>query len=76
MTELVVNYDEKAILDKNSLSKLAGMDTKVALVSRVVLGIDELTEGSLKLFSSAESLEKVAKIESNYFEELAKKKEQ
>lgn len=41
MTELITNYDENAILDENSLSKLAGMDVKVALVSRVVLGIDE-----------------------------------
>ncbi len=74
MTELIVNYDENAILDENSLSKLAGMDTKVALVSRVVLGIDELTEESLKLFSSTKDLERVVKIESEYFERLAKKK--
>ena len=76
MTELIVNYDKNAILDNNSLSKLAGMDTKVALVSRVVLGVDELTEESLKLFSSTKDFEKVAKIKSEYFERLAKKKGQ
>ncbi len=76
MTELITNYDENAILDENSLSKLAGMDAKVALVSRVVLGIDELIEESLKLFSSTKDFERVAKIEPAYFERLAKKKGQ
>ena len=76
MTELIVNYDENAMLDENSLSKLAGMDTKVALISRVVLGVDELTEESLKLFSSTKGFERVAKIEPEYFEHLAKKKGQ
>ena len=75
ITKVIANYDEKATIDEDSLSKLAGMDTKVAMVSRIILGIDELTEESLKLFSSAENLEKVAKIEFDYFERLAKKKQ-
>ena len=58
MTEVLAQYDEKATLDENSLLKLAGMDTKVVLISRTVLGIDELTEESLKLFSSTKDFEK------------------
>ena len=76
MSELLTNYDENAILDQNSLLKLAALDSKVALISRVVLGIDELTEESLKLFSSTKDFERVAKIELGYLERLAKKKGQ
>jgi hypothetical protein len=76
MSELIDNYDKSAIINEESLLKLAGMDAKVALVSRVVLGVDELTEESLKLFSSTKGFERVAKIEPEYFEHLAKKKGQ
>ena len=50
------------------------MDTKVALASRVVLGIDELSEESLELFSSVKGFERVVKIEPEYFERLGKEK--
>ena len=76
MTELINTYDETLTIDENSLLKLAGMDTKIALASRVVLGIDELTEESIKLFSSVDSLERITQIESDYFEALAKKEAQ
>ncbi len=73
MTELLVNYDENEKLNEEHLIKLSSMDAKVALVSRAALGIDELTEESLKLFSNVKDFERLAKIESEEFKVFAKR---
>lgn len=62
MTELVVIYDENRKLDKEHTAKLSAMDAKVALISRAVLGVDELTQESLELFSSGKNYEGLVKI--------------
>lgn len=74
MTELVVNYDENGKLDEKDMVKLSGMDAKVALVSRALLGVDELSNESLKLFSSAQNFERLAIIEAKELTVLAERK--
>jgi hypothetical protein len=63
MTELVVLYDENHKLDKEHIAKLSALDAKVLLISRAVLGVDELTQESLELFSSGKKYEGLVNIE-------------
>ncbi len=76
MVDLIIEYDDNATIDEKSLSKFASMHTKVALISRVVLGIDELTGESIKLFTSIKNFDTVTNIKPEYIEYLAKKKRQ
>lgn len=71
VTEFLRRYDT-GIVSPDELASLAARDTKVALVARMVLGVDELSEQSLRLFSSTESLTRVAKIQISEFENMAK----
>jgi hypothetical protein len=49
------------------------MAVKVSLISRAVVGADELTEESLRLFTSKKHLENLASIEVEHFEKMTKK---
>lgn len=73
MTELAVNFDENGKLDEKDMVKLSAMDAKVALVSRALLGVDELSDESLKLFSSMKNFERLAKIELEELKVLKKR---
>jgi len=73
MTELAVNFDENGKLDEKDMVKLSAMDAKVALVSRALLGVDELSDESLKLFSSVQDFERLAKIEAKELTILAER---
>ena len=58
-----MEYDENETIDTEQMVKLIAMDTKVAMVARLVLGVDELTEESIKIFSSKKAFAKSAHIE-------------
>jgi predicted AAA+ superfamily ATPase len=75
MSDLLGTYDQKKTVDKKSAERIAGMDAKVALMSRVVLGVDALTDESLGIFSSTKGLERVAAIESDHYLQLARDKD-
>ena len=72
MVNLLVSYDESTRLDPNSLTTLSAMATKVALISRTVIGVDELTGESLGLFSNKKHYEALTKIEVEHFERMSK----
>lgn len=72
MLELLVAYDENETVDKRTMLKLSGMDTKVALISRTVLGVDNLTDESLVLFSTAKDFKRVTRMEAALFERLVR----
>lgn len=67
-------YDKNKIIDSNQIVKLSAIGTKVALVARSVLGVDELTEESIKIFSSKKAFGNLANIEISYFENMAREK--
>lgn len=53
MADILVSYDGGEGLAEDSMETLVAHSTKVGLLSRVLLGIDELTTESLKLYSTA-----------------------
>ena len=69
---ILVEYDKNESIDSEQIVKLSAMGTKVALVARSVLGVDELTEESIKIFSSKKAFERLANIETSSFEEMAR----
>jgi hypothetical protein len=73
MTDLLGDYDEVSKIDQDKLITIMAIDAKVALLSRAVLGVDELTDESLRLFSSTKSFERLATLESKELEERARK---
>ncbi len=74
VTTIAVEYDENGAIDSEQMIKIIAMETKVALVARSVLGVDELTEESIKIFSSKKEFERLANIEVSSFEDMARDK--
>ncbi len=72
MTTLLVQYDENGQIEPDGLTKLCAMAAKVALISRVVIGVDELTGESLALFSGTKDYERLAELEVEYLERVSK----
>jgi hypothetical protein len=74
MTAQLVNYDKTSKIDHDEMIAIIAIETKVALLSRAVLGVDELTDESLRLFSSSKGFENLTKIELNELEQLARER--
>jgi hypothetical protein len=72
MLEILVSYDEEKGITEDIVKTLVAMMTKVCLLSRAVVGTDELTGESINLFSSKSDYEKLASLE---IEELKKRYE-
>ncbi|HIJ80007.1 MAG: hypothetical protein OEY01_16055 [Desulfobulbaceae bacterium] len=63
MADLLINYDEGNGIPEENFKNLVAMMAKVGLVSRSVIGTDELTEESISLFSSKKKYEELANLE-------------
>ncbi len=63
IVDILVSYDDKNEIEEESLKSFVAMCTKIGLMSRNVFGVDELTEESLKLFSSKKHYEELANLE-------------
>lgn len=74
MTDLAVDDDEVSKIDQDKLIAIMAIEAKVALLSRAVLGVDELSDESLRLFSKRKRFESVTNIELSELEELARQK--
>ncbi len=72
MTDLTVDYDATSKIDKDKLIEIVAIDAKVALLSRAVLGVDELTDESLRLFSKRKEFESLTNLELKELEERAR----
>ena len=72
MTDLTVDHDEASKIDKDQLIRIMAIDAKVALLSRAVLGVDELSEESLKLFSNRKGFESATSVELGELENLVR----
>lgn len=73
MTEILVNYDAGSGISEDSFQTLVTMMAKIALLSRTVIGVDQLTEESLRLFSSKKEYENLANIEIDNFRKMLEK---
>lgn len=73
MSGILGEYDESKGIKQASFTNLVARMTKVALLARVVLGVDELTDESLSLFAAAKDYERTASIEIGFFEGLVDK---
>ncbi|HXC43139.1 MAG TPA: hypothetical protein VNY51_06430 [Candidatus Dormibacteraeota bacterium] len=71
MVKLLVRYDEDGQIEPDDLARLLAMSAKVGLLSRAVIGVDELTDESLALFSSKKSYQSLAEIEVEHFERMS-----
>ncbi len=69
MSNVLIKYDEKGEIEEANFKNLVDRMTKVALVARVVLGIDELTDESLSLFAASKDYERIVNMEIKFFEE-------
>ncbi len=70
MVQMLADYDEGKSVTEDCLRELIARETKVALLSRAVIGTDELTEQSMKLFSKKGDLERLSDIEIDYFRKM------
>jgi len=70
MIQMLVDYDEGKGVTENHLRELAAREAKVALLSRVVMGIDELTEQSMNLFTKKNNFERLADMEIDHFRKI------
>ena len=73
MTGILVSYDEGSGISDDSFKILVAMMAKIALLSRAVIGADQLTEESLSIFSSKKEYENLVKIEIEHFRKIHKK---
>jgi hypothetical protein len=67
---LLCDYDKTQKIEGGELSRIVAMSAKVALICRAVIGVDELTEESLTLFSSKKAYEDLTEIDYGHFEQL------
>ncbi len=58
---ILSEYDESQNIDSEQFIKFSAMGRKVALLARAVLGVDELTEESIKIFSSKKEFDAISK---------------
>ncbi|MDH4081300.1 MAG: hypothetical protein OEU68_15955 [Nitrospira sp.] len=70
MSDAIGEFDSQGIIEQRRMKTLIARMTKVALLSRVVTGSDELTEQSIDLFSSQKEYVRVANLEIAHFEEI------
>lgn len=70
MTDILVSYDDAGEITRDHMKSLVAHATKVGLLSRAVLGIDELTTESLKLYTSEKSFKRLADLEVEHFEKI------
>mgnify|MGYP000418546229 CR=1 FL=1 len=70
MIQMLVDYDEDKGITEDHLTELAAREAKVGLLSRAVLGVDELTEQSMNLFTKKNSLERLADMEIEHFRKI------
>jgi hypothetical protein len=71
--DLLTHY-EKAGLALADLRTFVAQSTKVGLLARTVLGVDELTDESLRLFSTEKDYARVANIEVEHFKKYFKER--
>ncbi len=73
ITEALVSYDDKGMIDESQFTTIFARGAKTALIARTVIGVDALTDESLKLFSSKEDYDRLAETKLGYFEKLHRK---
>lgn len=70
MVDMLVAYDERGEVSIEDMKTFVAHATKMALLSRAVLGIDELTTESLKLFSTEKNFKSLASLEVEHFKNM------
>jgi len=73
VVNILVSYDTSNKIDPNSLTTLAAIEVKIALISRKIIGVDELTGESLSLFSNKKHYDNLTNIEIEEFERISKR---
>jgi hypothetical protein len=69
-SEMLIVYDERGDIEDQIFRSFVARMTKVALLSRSVVGVDELTQESLSLFASTKQYERLANLDIAQFEEI------
>ena len=72
ISNVFVKYKETNAISDDDTSEFVARSLKMALLSRALLGINELSEESLKLFSSEKSIKNITDIEISHFKEMHK----
>ena len=67
MTDILIGYDNDGSVSDEDMRQLMSRCAKIVLISRTVIGADELTEESLKIFSSKQHFDRLARLEVEYF---------
>jgi hypothetical protein len=67
MATILVDYDEGRGISEDSSKTLVGMMTKIGLLARTVIGADELTDESLRLFTDKKNYDDLALMEIESF---------
>ena len=70
LSKAIDEVDSQGIIEQTRMKTLVARMTKIALLSRVVIGSDELTEQSIGLFSSQKEYLRVANLGVTHFEKI------
>lgn len=74
MSSILTEYDNNKIVTEASIITYVARCAKVSLISRAIVGADELTEESIKLFSSKKEYNNLTGIEVSFLEKAYDKK--
>lgn len=70
ITTAIIEFDSQGIIGSATMKAMIARMTKVALLSRMVIGCDELTEQSISLFSSQKEYKRIVNLEISHLEEI------
>jgi len=73
MLKIIESYDKGEAISNDGMVTLVAMMTKVVLLTRATVGIDELSKESVNLFSSKKRYDKLTDIKLNFFKNLHEK---
>jgi len=74
MDDLLVEFDKQNIITQSTFKSFLARAGKVGLLSRAIIGADELTEESIKLFSSMKQYDNLTSIEVSSLKAIINKK--
>ncbi|RZI40508.1 hypothetical protein EGT07_22980 [Herbaspirillum sp. HC18] len=70
IAEIMAEYDTTQDIKPTTMQSFIARSTKVALLVRELIGVDELTDQSLSLFSRKKSFDRLSNLEVDFFKKM------
>lgn len=73
MADIIALFNKNQSVSEKSMEELVAKMSKVVLLTRAAIGVDELTKDSLKLFSSEKHYNDLANLKMDFFKDIRRK---